>query len=150
MLFARVFSSPIQEPGADRPVTDPKGCGNLTQAVAQCLQLDNPFAIYRTLRATEHLAIRSRLSNPGTHPFPYQITLKLRHRRDDSKKGLTQRATRVDVLLIGNKLDSQRPKLLQRRKQVFGGASKPIKAPHHDCVELPLPGVVHQFVQFGA
>ena len=139
-----------EEPFADRPVPDSQCCGDLPKAVAFRLQYQNPFTVYPALRATELLAIRSRIPNPGTHPLPYQIALKLRHRLHDCEECLPQRAARVDVLLIGNKLDAQRPKFFQRREKVFGGAGEPIKAPHHDRVELPLAGVVHQFIKLRA
>jgi hypothetical protein len=33
---------------------------------------------------------------------------------------------------------------------MFGGEGEAINTPHHDCVELPLPGVVHQFIKIRA
>ncbi len=33
---------------------------------------------------------------------------------------------------------------------MFRAAGEPIKAPHHDYVKLPLPGVVHQYIKFGS
>jgi hypothetical protein len=40
----------------------------------------NPVAVYSARRATQLLAILSRIPNPGSYPFPYQIALKLRDR----------------------------------------------------------------------
>ena len=59
-----------EEPGADRPVADPELCCDLSKAVALRLQLQNLFAVHRTSRATEFLAVLSRILNPGTDPFP--------------------------------------------------------------------------------
>jgi hypothetical protein len=33
---------------------------------------------------------------------------------------------------------------------MFGRPRKPIKPSYHNRIELPLAGVVHEFVQFGA
>jgi hypothetical protein len=62
-----------QEPGADRSVTDPELCGDLSQAVALRLQLQNLFRAHGTLRAAQRLAIRLRIPNPGSYPFPYAM-----------------------------------------------------------------------------
>src|SRR6266403_1413050 len=56
----------------------------------------------------------------------------------------------VHVLLVADELDAERPKFLHRQEAVLGGTSEPIKAPYHDCVELPLAGIVHQFIKLGA
>jgi hypothetical protein len=84
-----------EESGSNRPVTDPQVCGDLSEAVALRLQFQNAFAVYSTLRTAQLLAIRSRIPNPGTHPLPNQIALKLRHGTNDCEKGLPQRRTRI-------------------------------------------------------
>ncbi len=60
------------------------------------------------------------------------------------------RTAGVHVLLVAVELDAERPKFLQRQETVLGGTSEPIKAPYHVCVELPLAGIVHQFIKLGA
>jgi hypothetical protein len=80
-------------------------------------------------RQAQLLAIRPCIPNPGTHPLPYQISLKLRNRTYDCEERLPQRAAGVDVLLVADELNAERPKLLQCREKMFGGASEPIKAP---------------------
>jgi hypothetical protein len=112
--------------------------------------LQNPVPVHGPHWAAQFLAIRSRIPNPGTHPFPNQVMLKLRDSRHDCEECLPQSAGRVYVLLIGNELDAERPKFFQRREKVLGGPGEPIKAPYHNRIELPLPGVVHQFIEFGA
>jgi hypothetical protein len=47
-------------------------------------------------------------------------------------------------------LDAERPKFLQRQEQMLGGARESVKAPHYDCVKLPLASVAHQFIKFWA
>jgi hypothetical protein len=79
-LFAMVFRSPIQEPFADRPVPDLEGCEDLSEALAPRLQFQNPISVHAALRATELLAVGPCVPNPSTHPFPDQITFKLRYR----------------------------------------------------------------------
>jgi hypothetical protein len=69
-----------EETCAYRPITDPKDCGDLSAALALLLQLQNPFANHLTFGTAQLLAIRSRIPNPGTHPLPNQIAIKLRHR----------------------------------------------------------------------
>jgi len=64
-------------------------------------------------------------------------------------KGLPRTAG-VHVLLVADELDAEGPKFLQRQKQMLGRSCEPIKAPHHDCVELPLAGIVHQFIKLRA
>ena len=62
-----------QEPGADRSVTDPELCGDLSQPVALRLQFQNLFLAHCTLRAVQRHAIRLRIPNPGSYPFPYAM-----------------------------------------------------------------------------
>src|ERR1019366_7921932 len=79
-LLLRLHLVRGEEPCADCPIADSEGCGDLSQAVALRFQLKYPFAVYPALRAAKLLAICSRIPNPGTHPLPYQVSLKLRHR----------------------------------------------------------------------
>jgi hypothetical protein len=130
------------EPCAHRPIANSQILGDLLQGPALRSHLQNPVPVHGPHGAAQLFAIRPRIPNPRTHPLPDQIALKLCDRTNDCEERLPQRAARVDVLLITYELDAELPKLLQRRKQVFGGASEPIKAPHHDYVELPLPRVV--------
>jgi hypothetical protein len=62
-----------QEPGADRSVADPELCGDLSQAVALRLEFRNLFLAHRTLRVAQRPAIRLRIPNPGSYPFPYAM-----------------------------------------------------------------------------
>jgi hypothetical protein len=62
-----------QGPGADRSVADPELCGDLAQAVALRLQFQNLFLAHSTLRAAQRLAIRLRIPNSGSYPFPYSM-----------------------------------------------------------------------------
>jgi hypothetical protein len=59
-----------EEPCADRPVSDPEFRGDLSKAVALCLQLQNPFMVNPTLWATQLLAILSRITKPGGDALP--------------------------------------------------------------------------------
>ena len=62
-----------QEAGADRSVADPELCGDLSQAVALRPSIQNLFLAHSTLRAAQRLAIRLRIPNPGSYPFPYAM-----------------------------------------------------------------------------
>src|ERR1700676_1364201 len=97
------------EPCADCSVADPQVRGDLSPGVAFSLQFQNLFAVDRTLWATKLLSIRSCIPNPGTHPLPNQVSLKLRDRRHDCKKRLPQRTTGVHILLVADELDAERP-----------------------------------------
>jgi hypothetical protein len=138
----------IAKPEAHGPISDLKFRCDLPEAFTLRPQLPNPLGVHGPDWATELFAIRSCISNPRRHPLPDQLTLKLRHRTYDCEERLPQWGARIDILLLTNELDAQRPKFFERREKVFGGAGEPIKAPHHDCVELPLPGVIHEFVKF--
>jgi hypothetical protein len=81
-----------EEPCPDRPVTDPKSCGDLSQAVTFRLQLQNSLAVHGSLWPTEILPIRSRIPNPCTHSLPNQISLKLCHGGHESEERLPQHA----------------------------------------------------------
>jgi hypothetical protein len=97
-------------------MANPKNCGELAQAVALRLQFQNPFKVYPALRTAQLLAIRSRISNPG-HSLAHLLS-------DRVQAAQRQRTARVDVLLIGNELDAERPKLLQGREKVSNRTSK--------------------------
>ena len=75
-----------EEPSAGSPIAAPELSGDLSQAVALSLQIQNSFAAYCTLRAAQLLAIRFCIANPGVYPFPNQITLKLGDCGYDSRK----------------------------------------------------------------
>jgi hypothetical protein len=139
-----------EEPCPYRPIADSQIFGDLLQGLALRSHPQNPVRVHGPLWAAQFLAICPCIPNPGTYPLTDQVALKLSNRRHDGKKRLPQRSTRIHILLVTDKLYAQRPKFFQRREKVFGGAGEAIKTPHHNCVELPLPGVVHQFIKFRA
>ena len=60
-----------EEPGADRPISNPEICGDLLEALTLLPQMQNTLAIYQTFRAAQLLTVRPRVPNPSTNPFPY-------------------------------------------------------------------------------
>ena len=75
------------------------------------------------------------------------ISLELRHSRNDGEEGTAERAEGVDVLLIADEVNPEIPKLLQRQDQVLGRPGKTIEAPDQDPVKASLLGIVHQLVK---
>ena len=69
-----------EEPGADRSVPNLEFCCDLSQAVSFRSHVKNPVAVYSARRATQLLAILSRIPNPGAYTLPDQVALQLRHR----------------------------------------------------------------------
>lgn len=114
------------EPCTDRPIADTQGFGDTLQALALCSHLQNPVPVNSPHWAAKLLTVRPCIPNPSAYPLPYQVTLKLRHRRHDGKERLPERTACIDVLLIADELDAEGPKFLQGQKQVLGGAGKPI------------------------
>src|ERR1700752_564406 len=133
-----------------RPIAYPQLRRDLSQAQALGLQFENLFVAHGAFRAAKLSPARPFIPNPRTHALTDQISLKLSDGRYDCEQHLPQRAAGIDVLLVADELDAERPKFLQRQKTVFGGASKPIKAPHNNCIELTLAGVVQESVKFRA
>jgi hypothetical protein len=77
----------------------------------------------------------------------FQNPRSLRHSRHYCKERLTKRTARVYVFVVADELNAERPKFLQCQKQVLGGAGESVKAPHLDCFEPALAGVLHEPVK---
>jgi hypothetical protein len=51
--------------------------------------------------------------NTGVDPFSDKVTLQLSDGRHNCEKRLPKRAARVDVFLVADELDAERPKFLE-------------------------------------
>ena len=68
-----------EEQGADGPIADSEIRSDLLEALALLPQLHNLCSVHRSLWAAQLLTVCPGISNPGSHPFSYQLALKLRH-----------------------------------------------------------------------
>ena len=69
--------------------------------------------VHDSARTTELLSARPRIPYARAHTLPNQVTLQLSNGGHNCEKCLPQRAAGVDVFLVADELDTERPKLLQ-------------------------------------
>jgi len=73
----------------------------------------NLVSVYDPTRTAKLFATGLRIPYPAAHRLPDQVTLQLSDSRHNCEKCLPQRAAGVDVFLVADELDTERPKLLQ-------------------------------------
>ena len=69
--------------------------------------------VHDSARTTKFLAAGASIPYARAHALPDQVTLQLSDGRHNCEKCLPQRAAGVDVFLVADELDTERPKLLQ-------------------------------------
>jgi len=137
------FFARLPQSRADCSIANAKLFGNLAKAQPLGLESPNLVDIHDSARAPELRTLGPSIPETCIDAFPNKVALQLSHCLDNREQCLTQRAASVDVLLIADELDAERPELLQRQQQMARAASKPVEAPDDDGVELPLTRVRH-------
>ena len=92
----------------------PPRLGNLPQASALGLHSNESVMVHDSARTAKFLAAGPSIPYTCAHPLPDQVTLQLSDGRHNCEKCLPQGAAGVDVFLVADELDTERPKLLQR------------------------------------
>jgi hypothetical protein len=85
--------------------------------------------------------------NPTPDTFHDDVSLKFGNCGHNRKHGFSERAARVYILLVGNKLDAEMPKFIERRNQVLCRTGEPIKSPTKHTVKKSFSRIFHQGIQ---
>lgn len=102
----------LSEPGPDSSVPDPQRFRDLSQAGALNLESNDVFLIYDPTRTAQLLSAFPSVAHSRAYPLANEVTLQLSNSRHNREQRLPEGAVGVDVFLIADELDTERPKFL--------------------------------------
>ena len=102
----------LPEPGPNGSVPDSQLFSNLPYTRTLSLKPNDVLLIYDSTRTSQFLAAGPSIPHTCGHPLPDQVTLQLSYGGHNCEKRLTEWAARVDVFLVADELDTERPKFL--------------------------------------
>jgi hypothetical protein len=87
-----------------------------------------------------------RSPNPAPDSLNDNVPLKFGNRGHNRKHSLPKRGAGVDILLVGNELDSEVPEFIKCGNQMLGRTGKPVKPPTQYTIEKSFTRIFHQSI----
>ena len=101
----------------------------------------------RDRRSRDALALGPGPGHAGAHPLTDQRALELGEARHHTEHQLALRGRGVDVLLVADEVDAERPELHERVDERLGRAGEAVVAPDQDDVDRALAHGLHEALE---